>query len=204
MRARVSWRLSKYTTGDLGAFAQAPELRAIFLGICLEGPNLRTLNYPCPVPVDLPPLQSGMLALVMRRLHADFRQRHGLPPVPSIDDDLDLARRRVVLNDASVLQSPRPVIGRAVERTRRVLWKTLKPVFGRAVEHTRRALWKILKPVFDRQTDMNRSLTRVLEALLAEREHHRHVHYDLSLRVAELERRLRLAEREHENRDREA
>jgi hypothetical protein len=137
------------------------------------------------MPVDLPPLQSGKLALVMLRLHADFRQRHGLPPVPSIADDLDQARRRVVLNDPSVLRSPRPVIGRVLERTRRVFWK-------------------VLKPVFDRQTDMNRSLIRVLEALLAEREHHRHVHYDLSLRVAELERRLRLAEREHESRDREA
>ena len=90
-----------------------------------------------------------------------------------------------MLNEPNVLRSPRPVIGRAVERTRRLLWK-------------------VLKPVFDRQTEMNRSLIRVLEALLAEREHHRHVHYDLSLRVAELERRLRLAEREHESRDREA
>ena len=137
------------------------------------------------MPVDLPPLQSGKLALVMLRLHADFRQRHGLSPVPSIADDLDQARRQVVLNEPNVLHSPRPVIGRAVESTRRLLWK-------------------VLKPVFDRQTEMNRSLVRVLEALLAEREHHRHVHYDLSLRVAELERRLRLAEREHESRDREA
>jgi hypothetical protein len=137
------------------------------------------------VPVDLPPLQSGKLALVMLRLHADFRQRHGLPPVPSIADDLDQARRRVVLNEPNVLHSPRPV-------------------FGQAIAGARRVFWQILKPVFDRQTDMNRSLIRVLEALLAEREHHRHVHYDLSLRVAELERRLRLAEREHESRDRQA
>ena len=143
------------------------------------------MHYPFPMPVDLPPLQSGKLALIMLRLHADFRHRHGLPPVPSIADDLDQARRRMVLNEASVLESPRPLIGQAIAGTRRVIWR-------------------ILKPVFDRQTDMNRSLIRVLEALLAEREHHRHVHYDLSLRVAELERRVRLAEREHESRDRQA
>lgn len=137
------------------------------------------------MPVDLPPLQSGKLALVMLQLHADFRRRHGLPPVPSLADDLDQARGRMVLNEASVLHSPRPVIGQAIQGTRKVFWR-------------------ILKPVFDRQTDLNRSLIRVLDALLAEREHHRHVHYDLSLRVAELERRLRLAEREHESRDREA
>ena len=121
----------------------------------------------------------------MLRLHADFRQRHGLPPVPSIADDLDQARRRVVLNEPDVVHSPRPV-------------------FGQAIAGARRVFWRIQKPVFDRQTAMNRSLIRVLEALLAEREHHRHVHYDLSLRVAELERRLRLAEREHESRDRQA
>ena len=137
------------------------------------------------MPVDLPPLQSTKLALVMLRLHADFRQRHGLPPLPSLAEDLDDARRHVILNEPGVLRSPRPVIGQAIEGTRRVLWK-------------------ILKPVFDRQTDLNRSLIRVLDAVLAEREQHRHVHYDLSVRVAELERRLRLAEREHERRDREA
>jgi hypothetical protein len=137
------------------------------------------------MPVDLPPLQSGKLASVMLRLHADFRRRHGLPPLPSLAEDLDDARRHAILNEPGVLRSPRPVIGQAIQGTRRVLWK-------------------ILKPVFDRQTDLNRSLIRVLDAVLAEREHHRHVHYDLSVRVAELERRLRLAEREHERRDREA
>lgn len=136
------------------------------------------------MPVDLPPLQSGKLAVIMLRLHADFRRRHGLPPMPDVADDLNQARLRVVLNEPSVLQSPRAVVGRAIEGTRHVFWK-------------------ILKPVFDRQTDMNRSLIRVLDALLQEREHHRHVHYDLSRRVSELERRLRLAEREHESRDRE-
>jgi hypothetical protein len=137
------------------------------------------------MPVDLTPVQSGELALVMLRLHADFRRRHGLPPVPSVTEDLEDARRRVMLNDPGVLRSPRPIIGPALQGTRRVLWK-------------------ILKPIFDRQTELNRSLIRVLEALLAERERHRHVHYDLSLRFAELERRVRLAEREHESRDREA
>jgi hypothetical protein len=137
------------------------------------------------MPVDLPPLQSGMLAEVMLRLHADFRRRHGLPPMPDLAADLDEARRRVALNDSSVLQSPRSVIGPAIQGARRVLWR-------------------ILQPVFDRQTDMNRSLIRVLEALLEERAHHRHVHYHLSLRVTDLERRLRWAEREHERRDRQA
>ncbi len=146
---------------------------------------MAALHYPCRMPVDLPPLQSGRLALVMLQLHADFRRRHGLPPVPSLAEDLDQARGRMVLNEPSVLHSPRPVIGQAIEGTRKVFWR-------------------ILKPVFDRQTDLNRSLIRVLDALLAEREQHRHVHYDLSLRVAELERRVRLAEREHESRDREA
>jgi hypothetical protein len=137
------------------------------------------------MPVDLPPLQSSKLAVVMLRLHADFRRRHSLPPAPDVAADLDQARERTVLNEPGVLNSPRSLVGPAIQRARRVFWR-------------------ILKPVFDRQTDMNRSLIRVLEALLAEREHHRHVHYDLSLRVADLERRMRLAEREHESRDRKA
>jgi hypothetical protein len=136
------------------------------------------------MPADLPPLQSDLLAVVMHRLHADFRRRHGLPPLPHLGEDLDEARRRVALNEPSVLQSPRSVVGPVIQATRRVLWR-------------------VLQPVFDRQTDMNRSLIRVLEALLAEREHHRHVHYQLSLRVADLERRVRLAERDHESRDRQ-
>jgi hypothetical protein len=139
--------------------------------------------------VDLPPEKAARLAVKMLRLHADFRQRHGLPPVPSawtVDEDFEEARRHARLNEPDVLRSPRPVIGPAIEGTRRIAWK-------------------LLKPVFDRQTEMNRLLLRVLDQLVRDREDHRHIHYDLSVRVAQLERQA-LAEREseRERRDREA
>jgi hypothetical protein len=95
------------------------------------------------MPANLPPEEFARLATLMHRLHADFRERHGLPPVRnpwSRLDDIDSLKRRLAVNDPGVLDSPR------------------RPVTGPIIERVRWVLWRILKPVFDRQTEVNRDL----------------------------------------------
>jgi hypothetical protein len=123
------------------------------------------------MPGDLPPDEFGKMATVMLRLHADFRKRHGLPPVSSawtLLEDLEDLKPRSALNEPAVLASPRAVMGPAIKATRRVLWK-------------------ILKPVFDRQTEVNRDVIRALEALLRDRQQSRQAYHALVLRISELE-----------------
>jgi hypothetical protein len=125
------------------------------------------------VPADLHPEDSRKLALVMLQLHADFRRRHALPPMPDVWtllEDLDALKRRAALTDAAVLRSPKAIVGPLVTGVRWVLWK-------------------LLKPVFDRQTDVNRDTLMVLERIARDREERRHAEFDLSVRVSELEKR---------------
>ncbi len=124
------------------------------------------------MPADLSPEESSKLAIVMVRLHDEFRRRHGLPPWPSIwtfEERLEELRAQSALNEASVLRSPRSVIGRPVELARRFVWK-------------------LLKPLFDRQTDVNREVIAGLEALARDRRHRRSADVDLTVRVNELEK----------------
>lgn len=120
---------------------------------------------------DLPIGQSSELAAVMLQLHADFRRRHGLPPLPTawtLADDMAQLRGRASLTDPGLLRSSAPAVGSTLTRVRRLLWD-------------------VLKPLFFRQTEVNRDLILALEALAREREQNRHAHYVLSERVAELE-----------------
>ena len=120
---------------------------------------------------DLPLDQTRDLAALMLRLHADFRQRHALPPLPTawtLLDDMQALRARATLVDTSVLESPAPVVGRMLTSARRLLWT-------------------VLKPLFYRQTEVNRDVILALEAMAREREQHRHAHFVLAERVAELE-----------------
>jgi hypothetical protein len=132
------------------------------------------------MPADLPPDEFSKLATLMLRLHADFRRRHGLPPLPSawtLLEDLEILKERYALNRVEVLQSPRRGIGPAIERARRVLWK-------------------ILKPVFDRQTEVNWQLILAIEALVRDRQQSRHAYHALSRRINDLEMTIaRLHER---------
>ena len=132
------------------------------------------------MPEDLPPDEFGQLAAVMLRLHADFRRRHGLPPMRSAwsaIQTLEEMKGRAVLNEPEILSSPRPGIGRAVEAVRRVFWK-------------------ILKPVFDRQTEVNREAILGLQAVMRTGEQSRQSCAELTTRVAKLEVELgRLRER---------
>ena len=120
---------------------------------------------------DLPIGQSSELAAVMLQLHADFRRRHGLPPLPTawtLADDMAHLRRRASLTDPGLLRSSARAVGSTLTRVRRLLWD-------------------VLKPLFFRQTEVNRDLILALEALAREREQNRHAHYVLSERVSELE-----------------
>jgi hypothetical protein len=120
---------------------------------------------------DLPLDQSRDLARVMLDLHADFRRRHGLPPLPTawtLARDLDTLRARAYLTEPDLLRSPAPLVGPVLTLVRRVLWD-------------------VLKPLFYRQTEVNRDVILALEALAREREQMRHAHYVLSERLAELE-----------------
>jgi hypothetical protein len=123
---------------------------------------------------DLPLDQTRDLASVMLRLHADFRRRHGLPPLPTawtLSDDMAQLRGRASLTDLELLRSPAPGVGSALTRVRRLLWD-------------------VLKPLFFRQTEVNRDLILALEALAREREQNRHAQYVLSERVSELEAQI--------------
>jgi hypothetical protein len=107
----------------------------------------------------------------MLRLHADFRQRHALPPLPTawtLLDEMQVLRARATLVDTGVLESQAPLIGGVLTSGRRFLWT-------------------LLKPLFYRQTEVNRDLVLALEAMAREREQHRHAHFVLAERVAELE-----------------
>ena len=129
---------------------------------------------------DLPLEQAGNLAAIMLRLHADFRQRHALPPLPTawtLLDEMQSLRARATLVDTGVLESQAPLIGGLLTSGRRFLWT-------------------LLKPLFYRQTEVNRDLVLALEAIAREREQHRHAHFVLAERVAELEAEVaRLHER---------
>jgi hypothetical protein len=121
---------------------------------------------------DLPLEEAQELAALMLRLHADFRRRHGRPPLPTawtLLDDMKVLRARASLTDPGVLES------RAL---------------GGALTFVRRMLWTVLKPLFYRQTEVNRDVIFALEALAREREQHRHAHFVLAERVAELEAEL--------------
>ena len=73
-------------------------------------------------------------------------------------------RARATLVDTGVLESRAPLVTLA-----------------------RRLLWTVLKPLFYRQTEVNRDVILALEAMAREREQHRHAHFVLAERVAELE-----------------
>ena len=121
---------------------------------------------------DLPLEEARDLAALMLRLHADFRRRHGLPPLPTawtLLDDMKVLRARASLTDPGVLES------RAL---------------GGALSFVRRMLWTVMKPLFYRQTEVNRDVIFALEALAREREQNRHAHFVLAERVAELEAEL--------------
>ncbi|MDH3226757.1 MAG: hypothetical protein OEM67_06675, partial [Thermoleophilia bacterium] len=63
---------------------------------------------------DLRPDKAHELGRLMLELHADFRRRHGLPPVPSswtLHDHLQTLWSRASLVERDLLSSPRPVIG---------------------------------------------------------------------------------------------
>lgn len=137
------------------------------------------------MPADLPPNEFGKIATLMLRLHADFRQRHGLPPLRSpwsVLESLEALKERSLVNDPRVLQSPR------------------RP-FGPLLEAVRWLPWRILKPLFDRQTDVNRDLVLAMEALVRDRhrdhQQSREAYRALAIRVAELETTVaRLRERQ--------
>ena len=118
---------------------------------------------------DLPLDQTRDLAGLMLRLHADFRRRHNLPPLPTawtLLDDMKQLRARASLADPGVLES------RAL---------------GGALTSLRRFVWSVLKPLFYRQTEVNRDVIFALEALARDREQNRHAQFVLAERVAELE-----------------
>jgi hypothetical protein len=120
---------------------------------------------------DLPLDQARDLAALMLRLHADFRRRHALPPLPTawtLLDDMQALRARATLVDTGILESRAPLLGRILAGARRFLWT-------------------VLKPLFYRQTEVNRDVILALEGLAREREQQRHAHFVLAERVAELE-----------------
>jgi hypothetical protein len=120
---------------------------------------------------DLPLDRARDLAGLMLRLHADFRRRHDLPPLPTawtLTDDLGALRARATLVDTGVLESRAPIAGGVLTRARRLVWT-------------------ILKPLFYRQTEVNRDVILALQALARDREYNRHAHFVLAERVAELE-----------------
>ena len=121
---------------------------------------------------DLPLDEAHHLAAVMLRLHADFRRRHGLPPLSTawtLLEDMQALRARASLTEPGVLES------RAL---------------GGALTFVRRMFWNVLRPLFYRQTEVNRDVIFALEALAREREQSRHAHFVLAERIAELEAAL--------------
>ena len=109
----------------------------------------------------------------MIRLHAGFRERHGLPPLPTA---WTLAEHLNVLQPLSSLVEP------SVRMSRR------SGIVGRTLNAARRVVWEILKPIFYRQSEINRDVLLALEALSRDRETRRAEHQILSARIWELER----------------
>jgi len=110
----------------------------------------------------------------MLQTHDAFRQRHGLPPVPTawaLDRLLGDLRARALLTDPSILRSDRGGTGAIVTRIRVTLWG-------------------LLKPLFFRQSEVNRDLTLALDALARDHAHTLHVHRAFSARLADLEARI--------------
>jgi hypothetical protein len=115
--------------------------------------------------------QSRALAAVMLAIHGDFRQRHGLPPLPTawaLDDHFQTLRDRALLTDPALLGARGGGVSGFVSRARLLLWDALKPLLFR-------------------QSEMNRDVVLVLEALARDQEHARHAHRTLSSRIADLE-----------------
>jgi hypothetical protein len=120
---------------------------------------------------DLRPDKARELGRLMLALHADFRRRHGLPPVPNpwtVRDHLHTLWGRASLVERDLLRSPKPLIGTALKTTR-TLVSTL------------------LRPIFHRQSELNRDVLLALEALARDSEARRRAHDALSTRIAELE-----------------
>jgi hypothetical protein len=120
---------------------------------------------------DLRPDKARTLGRLMLELHADFRRRHGLPPVPSpwtLDDHLHTLWRRASLVERDLLGSPKPVIGTALKAARTMVWT-------------------LLKPIFYRQSEVNRDVLLALETLMRDSEARRRAHDALSARIVELE-----------------
>jgi hypothetical protein len=121
---------------------------------------------------DLRPDKARALGRLMLELHADFRRRHSLPPVPSswtLNDHLHSLQGRSSLVERDLLRSPKPVVGGALRSLRAVVWT-------------------LLKPLFYRQSEVNRDVLLALEALARDSEARRSAHDSLSARIAELER----------------
>jgi hypothetical protein len=126
------------------------------------------------VPADLSPSETRLLAGVMLRLHAAFRERHRLPPLPTawtLPDHLE------ALGSRSSLVEPRALLSRR------------GGIAGSALNAARRAVWEILKPLFHRQSEVNRDVLQALEALARDRDTRRTEHHILSARIWALERR---------------
>ena len=111
----------------------------------------------------------------MIRLHAGFRERHGLPTLPTawaLGDHLNALRPLSSLVDPGVGVSQR------------------SGIVGRALNAARRVAWEILKPIFYRQSEINRDVLLALEALSRDRETRLAEHHILSARIWELERQV--------------
>jgi hypothetical protein len=121
---------------------------------------------------DLRPDKARTLGRLMLALHADFRNRHGLPPVPSswtLPHHLHSLQGRSSLVERDLLRSPKAVIGSVLTSVRTMVWT-------------------LLKPIFYRQSEVNRDVLLTLEALARDSEARRSAHDSLSARIAELER----------------
>jgi hypothetical protein len=120
---------------------------------------------------DLRPDKARALGRLMLALHADFRARHGLPPVPhswSLRNDLHALQTRSSLVDDRLLASPKRVIGGPLKAIRSMLWT-------------------VLKPLFYRQSEVNRDVLLILETLARDSEARRGAHDALSARIGALE-----------------
>jgi hypothetical protein len=123
---------------------------------------------------DLRPDKARDLGRLMLAIHADFRKRHGLPPLPdawTLRDHLSGVRNRSSLVDTALLRSPRTGIGAVLTRVRTMLWT-------------------LLSALFYRQSEVNRDVLLALEALARDSDARRAAHDALSARIVELERML--------------
>jgi hypothetical protein len=128
------------------------------------------------MPADLSSSETALIAEAVLRMHADFRQRHGLPPLPSawsLVPYLTEVRARSSLIEPSILRSPRRgVVGTLLNALRRLV------------------LLPLAQPILHRQTAVNRDLLLALDALLEDRKAARAEHRLLAARIYELERRI--------------